>query len=62
MDKRILGNGEFVHRVIKESEGKSLRQIKLKRSGLTQIKIVDQEGEKGQISRTELQNGSRRQR
>ena len=59
-DERILGSGDFVHQVIKEAEDKSLRQIKLKRSGLTLTKIIDQECKKGQISRKELESGSRR--
>jgi len=60
IDERILGSGDFVHRVIKEAEEKSLRQMKLKRDGVTLIKIVEQECKKGNISRTELENGSRR--
>ncbi len=59
-DERILGSGDFVHQVIKEAEEKSLRQMKLKRSGLTLIKIVEQECRKGQVSRMELESGSRR--
>lgn len=59
-DERILGSGDFVHRVIKEAEDKSLRQMKLKRSGLTLIKIIEQECKKGRISRKELESGSRR--
>ena len=59
-DERILGSGDFVHQVIKEAEDKSLRQMKLKRSGLTLIKIIEQECRKEQISRKELESGSRR--
>jgi len=59
-DERILGSGDFVHQVIKEAEDKSLRQMKLKRSGLTLLKIIEQECKKGQISRKELESGSRR--
>ena len=61
-DERILGSGDFVHQVIKEAEKKSLRQIKLKRSGLTLIKIIEQECKKAQVSRKELESGSRRSR
>ena len=61
-DERILGSGDFVHQVIKEVEDKSLRQMKLKRTGLTLIKIIDQECRKGQITRKELESGSRRSR
>jgi putative transposase len=59
-DERILGSGDFVHQVIKEAEDKALRQMKLKRSGLTLAKIIEQECRKGQISQKELENGSRR--
>lgn len=59
-DERILGSGDFVHQVIKDVEDKSLRQLKLKRSGLTLIKIMEQECKKGQISLKELEGGSRR--
>jgi hypothetical protein len=59
-DERILGSGDFVHHVIKEAEDKSLRQMKLKRSGMTLIKIIEQECEKGPISLKELEGGSRR--
>ena len=59
-DERVLGSGDFVHQVIKEAEDKSLRQLKVKRSALTLIKIIDQECRKGQISRIELERGSRR--
>jgi DNA-binding MarR family transcriptional regulator len=34
--------------------------MKLKRSGLTLAKIIEQECRKGQISQKELENGSRR--
>ncbi len=59
-DERVLGSGDFVHQVIKEAEDKSLRQLKIKKSGLTLIKIIEQECKQGQISRKELESGSRR--
>ena len=61
-DERVLGSGDFVHQVIKEAEDKSLRQMKLKRSGLTLKKIIEQECKKERISRKELESGSRRSR
>ena len=61
-DERVLGSGDFVHQVIKEAEDKSLRQMKLKRSGLTLIKLIEQECKKERISRKELESGSRRSR
>ena len=60
VDERILGSGEFVHQVIKEAEQKSLRQMKLKRLGLTLIKIIEQECKKSGVSRKELESGGRR--
>ena len=59
-DERILGSGDFVHQAIKETEDKLLRQMRLKRSGLTLIKIIEQECKKGQVSLKELESGSRR--
>ena len=59
-DERILGSGDFVHQVIKEAEDRSLRQMKLKRSGLTLAKIIEQECKKARISVKELESGSRR--
>ena len=59
-DERILGSGDFVHQIVKEAEDKSLRQMKLKRSGMTLTKIIDRECKKVQISRQELESGSRR--
>jgi len=60
VDERILGSGDFAHQVIKEAEEKSLRQMKLKRSGLTLIKVIEQECKKSEVSRKELESGSRR--
>jgi hypothetical protein len=59
-DERILGSGDFVHQVMKEAEIKSLRQIKLKRSGLTLRKIIEQECKRANVSQNELESGSRR--
>ncbi len=60
VDERILGSGAFVLQVIKETEEKSLRQMKLKRTGLTLLKIIEQECKNREISRQELENGNRR--
>jgi putative transposase len=60
-DERILGSGDFVHAVHKEAEEKQLRQVKLRRGGLTIDRIVRQETEKSKISEKELRAGSRRQ-
>ncbi len=60
-DERILGSGDFVHAVLKDAEEKQLRQVKLRRTGLTIGRIVKQEIEKSKISVKELEAGSRRQ-
>jgi len=59
-DERILGNGDFVHAILKETEDRQLRQLKLKRSGATVRKIIDQECKKAGISPKEVMNGIRR--
>jgi putative transposase len=59
-DERILGSGDFVNAILKEAEEKTLRQLKLQRSGKTLSKIIDQECHETQISRNELKGGSRR--
>lgn len=59
-DERILGSGDFVNAILKEAEERTLRQIKLRRSGKTLSKIIDQECDRSQISPKELKGGSRR--
>ncbi|MDH4164645.1 MAG: transposase [Nitrospirota bacterium] len=59
-DERILGTGDFVHQVVTEAEDRLIRQMKHRRSGLTLIKIIEQECEKHKVSRKELESGSRR--
>ncbi|MDP2683380.1 MAG: transposase [Deltaproteobacteria bacterium] len=59
-DERILGSSDFVHAVLKETEERELRQLKLKRSGMTLRKIIDQECDKTGISPMEVMNGVRR--
>jgi REP element-mobilizing transposase RayT len=59
-DERILGSGDFVHQLLKEAGKKSLRHIKCKRSGLTLGRIIAQECKKANVSRIELESGSRR--
>jgi len=61
-DERILGNGEFVHEVLKESEEKELRQLKFRRGGLNINKITEQECVRRKISEEELKRGSRRRK
>lgn len=59
-DERILGSGDFVHQVMKEAEEKALRQMKLKNKGVTIDEIIEEECKNFQISRKEIEGGSRR--
>lgn len=59
-DERILGNGDFVNEVLKETEEKTRLQLKLRRTGSTLTKIIDQECTQADISPQELKGGSRR--
>jgi REP element-mobilizing transposase RayT len=59
-DERILGSGDFVHTILKETEERELRQLKLRRSGRTIRKIIDEESKKAGISPQEVMNGVRR--
>ena len=42
-DERILGGGDFVNAILKEAEEKAKHQLKLKRSGKTIEKIIEEE-------------------
>jgi REP element-mobilizing transposase RayT len=59
-DERILGGGDFVHAILKETEERELRQLKLKRSGRTIQKIISEECKKAGVSPQEVMNGVRR--
>ena len=59
-DERILGGGDFVHALLKETGDRELRQLKLRRSGRTIQKIIDEECKKAGISSQEVMNGVRR--
>jgi putative transposase len=59
-DERILGSGDFVHTILKETEEKQLRQLKMKRSGRTIADIIREECRKSRISAEELRQGNRR--
>jgi len=59
-DERILGSGDFVYEILKETEEKELRQLKLRRSGLNIAEIISQECKKSKISPEELKRGSKR--
>ncbi len=59
-DERILGSGDFVNVILKEAEEKTRLQLKLRRTGKTLSKIIDQECDRLNISPLEIKGGSRR--
>ncbi len=61
-DERILGDGDFVSAILREVEERDIRQLKLRRSGMTLAKVIDEECENGGVSRKELNAGSRRRK
>jgi len=61
-DERILGSGDFVKAILKEAEEKTGRQQKLRRTGKTITKIIEEECKKGGTRATELKGGSRRRK
>ncbi len=61
-DERILGSGDFVNSILKETEEKTKHQLKLRRSGRTLASIVEEECKKGVISPNELKGGGRRRK
>ena len=61
-DDRILGSGDFVDRILRETEERQLRQTKLRRKGRSITDIVQEECRKGKVSEEELRKGSRRNR
>ena len=61
-DERILGSGDFVNAILTETEEKTKRQLKLRRSGRTLAGIIEEECKKGRISQNELKGGGRRRK
>jgi len=61
-DERILGHGDFVNAILKETEEKARRQLKLRRIGKTIEKLVEEECKTARISPNELKGGGRRRR
>jgi putative transposase len=59
-DERILGSGDFVNEIFKEAEKKQIRQMKIRRSGMTISNIIKEECARNKVSPTELSAGSRR--
>jgi putative transposase len=61
-DERILGDSDFVSAILREVEERDIRQLKLRRSGMTLAKVIDEECENAVVSREELSAGSRRRK
>jgi len=61
-DERILGNGDFVNRILEEAEEKAKHQLKLRRGGKTLTGIVGEECKRERISPNELRGGGRRRK
>lgn len=61
-DERILGSGDFVHAIIRETEERQLRQTKLRRSRKGIGDIIREECGKHGVNEEELVRGSRRRR
>jgi len=61
-DERILGSGAFVNDILKETEEKTKRQLKLRRGGKTITRIIEEECAKSRISQNELKGGGRRRK
>jgi REP element-mobilizing transposase RayT len=59
-DERILGGGEFVNQILKETEERHLRQLKHRRSSKTLQKIIEEECRKIRINPLELRGGGKR--
>jgi REP-associated tyrosine transposase len=59
-DERILGGGEFVNQILKETEERQLRQLKHKKAGKTLQKIIEEECRKIRINPLELRGGGKR--
>lgn len=61
-DERILGSGDFVNEILKETEEREIRQLKLRQSGKTVKGMIEEECAKEKVSTIELKSGSRRSR
>jgi len=61
-DERILGSGDFVNAIFRELEEKARLQLKLRRTGRTIGKIIDEECDEDKISVHEVKGGSRRRK
>jgi putative transposase len=61
-DERILGSGDFVSAVLKEAGEKARCQLKFRRADRNLSQVIEEECERGKISRNEVREGSRRRK
>ncbi len=59
-DERVLGDSEFVNRILEEAEEKERRQLKIRRFGRRIEDIITEQSADFGISAAELRSGSRR--
>jgi putative transposase len=59
-DERVLGDGEFVARVLEEAENRIRHQLPSERREHEVMKLVETVCKDGEVSREELSSGSRR--
>ena len=61
-DERILGDGDFVNKILEEAEEKEMRQLKIRRSGRSIEDIITEQSADFSVSAAELRSGSRRRK
>ena len=61
-DERILGDGNFVERILKETDARTMRQSTSKKTKRYAERVVAESCRKNGVSITELRSGSRRGR
>jgi len=61
-DERILGDGDFVDRILKDAEEKALRQLRFRRERKNITRIIEEECAREQVSMEEVKGGSRRKK
>ncbi len=61
-DERVLGDSEFVNRILEEAEEKERRQLKIRRYGRSIEDIITEQSADFGVSAAELRSGSRRRK
>lgn len=61
-DERILGGGDFVNKILKDTEDKQRRQLKAQRTGKTIQKLIEEECRRREIGPQELKGGGKRRK